>query len=123
MLRINEETGYKHGDWTMADNAKYWLGSTILLCIVMGFGSVASAQAPVTDFTANITSGCGPLSVSFTDQSTNSPNQWNWDFGNSNNSILQNPSAIYTLPGTYTVTLTATNRSGQATEAKKTEST
>ena len=102
----------------MADNAKYWLGSTILLCIVMGFGSVTSAQAPVADFTANITSGCGPVSVSFTDQSTNSPNQWNWDFGNSNNSILQNPSAIYTLPGTYTVTLTATNGSGSDTEVK-----
>ena len=99
----------------MAYNGKYWLGSTILIWFLVGLYGVALAQVPVADFTANITSGCGPLSVSFTDQSTNNPTQWNWDFGNSNNSSLQNPSALYTLPGTYTITLIATNGSGSDT--------
>ncbi|MBL4658103.1 MAG: PKD domain-containing protein, partial [Flavobacteriales bacterium] len=80
--------------------------------------SILQAQAPVADFSANVTSGCSPLTVTFTDISTNGPTQWLWDFGNSNNSVNQNPSAIYTNPGTYTVTLTATNGSGNDTEVK-----
>ena len=92
--------------------------SILWFCVSMGPGTLLLAQVPVADFTANITSGCSPLTVSFSDLSTNTPTQWNWDFGNSNNSSLQNPSAVYTIPGTYTVTLTATNGSGSDTEIK-----
>jgi gliding motility-associated-like protein len=69
------------------------------------------AQVPVANFTANVTSGCGPLSVSFTDQSTGSPKFWNWDFGNGQLSNQQNP-AISFAPGTYTVTLVVRNNDG-----------
>jgi PKD repeat protein len=59
------------------------------------------------DFSADITSGCPPsLLVHFTDLSTGNPVSWNWNFGNGNISTLQNPTAVYTNPGTYTVTLT-----------------
>ena len=47
--------------------------------------------------------------VSFTDQSTGSPTSWQWSFGDGLTSSLQNPTHVYALPGTYTVTLTATN--------------
>ena len=70
------------------------------------------AQAPVADFSANVTSGCGPLSVKFTDQSTNGPLFWSWDFGNGTTANVQNPSNTYTVPGTYTITLIVRNRSG-----------
>ncbi len=73
---------------------------------------------PVADFTASKVSGCSPLSVQFTDLSTGSPTSWSWSFGNSNSSTLQNPSATYVVPGTYTVSLTATNASGNNTKTK-----
>jgi gliding motility-associated-like protein len=72
----------------------------------------ARAQAPGTDFSATPTSGCGPLTVQFTDNSTNSPTSWSWGFGDGQISNQQSPSHIYTTPGTYTVTLIATNASG-----------
>ncbi len=79
--------------------------------------TVAFAQ-PTADFTANKTSGCSPLSVQFTDASTGSPTSYSWAFGNGNNSTLQNPSAVYVIPGTYTVSLTVTNASGNNTKTK-----
>ncbi len=74
-------------------------------------------QAPVAEFTANNTSGYAPLTVIFTDQSENNPTQWNWDFGNGS-SDLQNPTHVYSVPGTYTVSLTATNIMGSDTKVK-----
>lgn len=56
-------------------------------------------------FTADVTTGCPPVIVSFTDQSEGNPVSWKWDFGNGNTSTLQNPQAIYDKPGTYAVTL------------------
>ncbi len=44
--------------------------------------------------------------------STNSPTSWSWGFGDGNISNAQNPSHIYTKPGTYDVTLIATNANG-----------
>lgn len=70
------------------------------------------AQAPVANFSATPTAGCGPLTVRFTDQSTNGPLFWSWDFGDGQTSNLQNPSAVYGTPGTYDVTLIVKNRSG-----------
>ena len=72
----------------------------------------AHAQAPVTNFSASPTSGCGPLGVQFTDQSTNNPTFWSWDFGNGQTSSLQNPAVTYITAGTYTVTLITRNTSG-----------
>ncbi|GGB16286.1 hypothetical protein GCM10011511_45110 [Puia dinghuensis] len=71
-----------------------------------------SAQAPGTDFSATPTSGCGPLVVQFTDQSSNGPLFWAWDFGNGLTSRQQNPTTTYTSPGSYTVTLIARNKDG-----------
>ena len=76
----------------------------------------AGAQGPVSNFSATPTSGCGPLHVQFTDQSTNSPLFWNWDFGDGQSSTAQNPLNVYTNPGTYTVTLTTRNRDGANTK-------
>jgi len=67
---------------------------------------------PVASFTANITFGNVPLAVRFNDTSTGVPIAWNWSFGDSSFSVLQNPLHTYTAPGTYTVTLNATNDGG-----------
>ncbi len=73
------------------------------------------AQAPTAIFTSNVQSGCSPIVVNFTDQSTGNPTKWSWDFGNGNTSALQNPTATYFNPGTYTVKLTVSNASGSNT--------
>ncbi len=69
-------------------------------------------------FSGTPTSGTVALTVSFTDQSTNSPTSWAWNFGDSGTSTAQNPSHTYTTAGTYTVTLTATNSGGSDPETK-----
>jgi len=65
----------------------------------------------VPSFTASPTSGSAPLTVQFTDTSTDDPFGWWWDFGDGSDEVFsENPSHTYTTPGTYTVTLFAVNR-------------
>lgn len=77
-----------------------------------------SCDAPVAAFSSNIQSGDAPLNVSFTDNSSNSPTEWSWDFGDGGSSTAQNPSHTYNSAGTYSVTLTATNSCGSDNETK-----
>jgi PKD repeat protein len=79
---------------------------------------ITVSTTPVADFTASPTSGAAPLTVSFTDQSTNNPTSWSWDFGDGTTSTQQNPSHEYSAAGTYTVKLTASNSCGSDTETK-----
>lgn len=53
--------------------------------------------------------------VQFQDRSTNIPTSWAWNFGDSSTSTEQNPYHTYANPGTYTVSLTATNANGSNT--------
>ncbi|MCZ2460255.1 MAG: PKD domain-containing protein [Chitinophagales bacterium] len=73
-------------------------------------------EAPTVKFTADKTSGCFPVYVNFTDQSTggsgNTNVSWQWDFGNGLISNDQNPTIAYTTAGVYTVTLKVTNDKG-----------
>lgn len=78
-----------------------------------------SLSAPVSMFDGNPLSGNAPLNVSFTDSSTGSPTSWNWSFGDGGTSALQNPSHVYTMAGTYTVSLTVTNAAGSNTSSKQ----
>ena len=66
-------------------------------------------RLPVANFHADITEGFSPLSVQFTDESSNSPTSWLWEFGDGGTSSLQHPEHTYTSPGVYTVRLTVTN--------------
>ena len=90
------------------------------ICACLGFfaliilPSIAYAQ-PTAAFSGTPLSGCSPITVTFTDQSSGSPTSWLWDFGNGNTSTLQNPIAAYPTPGTYTISLTATNGGGSNT--------
>jgi len=77
-----------------------------------------SLPAPVAGFSADVTSADTDDTVTFTDQSANSPTSWEWDFGDGDTSTEQNPAHIYTDAGTYTVTLTVTNSTGSDDEVK-----
>ncbi|KAF5050001.1 PKD domain protein [anaerobic digester metagenome] len=80
----------------------------------------SGGDAPVANFTANVTSGDAPLAVAFTDLSTNTPTSWAWDFENDGitDSTEQNPVHIYNTVGTYTVNLTVTNDAGSDSAVK-----
>jgi PKD repeat protein len=70
---------------------------------------------PIADFTADTTEFCAGLAVNFTDLSQNSPSSWEWSFpgGAPETSTVKNPTGIvYSTPGIYSVTLTATNVAG-----------
>jgi len=72
--------------------------------------------APVANFTATPTSGAVPLTVRFNDTSTNTPTQWTWNFGDGSSAVTQHPVHTYTTPGSYTVSLNATNTGGSNTK-------
>lgn len=68
---------------------------------------------PVSAFTANNLSGCFPLPVNFTDNSTSGTiTNRVWDFGDGNTSTVQNPHHVYVGPGLYNVSLKVTNNFG-----------
>lgn len=70
---------------------------------------------PVANFIASTRTGNAPLTVYFTDTSSNKPTSWDWDFGDgSTDSSEQNPTHTFNNPGTYMVTLTASNSAGQS---------
>ena len=86
-----------------------------LFFCISGAGAVSAADAPVANFTSNTTQGSAPLAVQFNDTSSNNPTSWNWDFGDNRVSTDQNPTHTYTTPGTYNVTLIASNDAGSST--------
>ena len=79
---------------------------------------ITVGAVPVAAFTGSPTSGCAPLTVDFTDQSTGGVTSWDWTFGDGGTSTAQNPSHQYASAGTYTVTLTVTGPCGSDGETK-----
>ncbi len=75
---------------------------------------------PVADFQASPLSIVEGSSVTFTDKSTNTPTSWSWSFngGTPSSSTSKNPVVTYSTPGTWDVTLVATNSAGTDTETK-----
>ena len=67
----------------------------------------------VSDFSAVPTTGPTPLEVQFTDETVCDFTSWRWDFGDGGTSSEQNPVHIYTQPGPFTVSLTASGGSCQ----------
>ena len=71
---------------------------------------------PNANFTENLPNSvpCPPITGTYLDQSTSygTINNWQWNFGNGNQSDLQNPSNTYLFPGTYDLSLTITDQYG-----------
>ncbi|PUZ29294.1 hypothetical protein DCC81_07495 [Chitinophaga parva] len=79
-----------------------------LLLFLCGLASLPAAAQTVS-FTLDNDHGCGSLAVNATNTSTAGATAWDWYFGEgTGHSSLPNASHVYTKPGTYTVTLTAT---------------
>jgi len=78
------------------------------------------ALPPVADFTVDIKTGNAPLQVKFFDLSANQPSSWAWTFegGTPASSTEQNPVISYNTPGTFKVSLAATNNQGSNTNTR-----
>lgn len=83
--------------------------TTVTLRIITG---------PEAAFTADRTNIFQDEAVIFTDQSTGTPANWAWSFGDGGTSNDQSPTHTYTTAGTFTVSLTVSNTEGSNTETK-----
>jgi PKD repeat protein len=81
-----------------------------------GFCQVSFTDLVCVPLVANFSFTSVCEKATFMDQSTfltgENPTVWSWDFGDGNNSTIQNPMNTYPGPGTYTVTLIVTNANG-----------
>jgi PKD repeat protein len=95
------------------------VGQTMRVTVTMQnyfrYGSdvaVVTNGGPTPDFIADSTSICAGENVDFTDLTTNNPTSWSWTFpgGTPGTSTAQHPqNIVYNTPGSFSVTLTATN--------------
>jgi PKD repeat protein len=107
---------FSSNHWKMSDGGSAWAGYPIFDS--SGYFGTATI-APVASFTKDKTGGTSPVTVVFTDTSSNTPTSWYWVFGDGSsvNATLQSPVHTFTGAGTYNVNLTATNTGGSSTTA------
>jgi len=103
---LNSSSGGRNNLWTTGNLNLTGANGDLYLC---------KAQ-----FYATKTTVCAGEPVQFFDDSYNVVTGWNWTFtgGSPANSTDQNPTVSYSAPGTYTVTLTATDGTTNNTETK-----
>jgi len=79
-----------------------------------------NVELPIVDFIADNSTISAGETVTFTDQSKNSPSSWKWKFlgGNPSTSTDKNPAIVYDYPGKYMVELSVTNANGTVTNTK-----
>jgi PKD repeat protein len=82
-------------------------------CFDTAFKNITVYPEVVASFAADAKEGCNPLSVNFTNQSNVAATNFNWDFGDGNNSGDLNPTHIFNNLGSsdsiYTVKLHSTS--------------
>jgi PKD repeat protein len=75
-------------------------------------------QAVQAAFDASPVTGKTPLQVTFTNRSTGDIQNWQWDFGDGNSSVAENPTHEYRAAGQYTVSLTVSGLGGSNTAVR-----
>jgi PKD repeat protein len=112
--QIMYETAYDLGS-AGEDNDYGWGMVDAYEAVLLALGDTTK---PVAAFSGAPISGCAPLTVDFTDESTGEITSWEWTFGDGGSSFDQNPSYQYTSAGNYAVSLTVTGPGGSDTETK-----
>jgi uncharacterized protein (TIGR02145 family) len=106
----------------LASNTIYYVKAYAINSQGISFGAQISfstlGNLPVAAFTSSSTNINIGQSVQFTDQSTNTPTSWSWNFGDGGTSTLMNPTHTYSIAGTYSVSMTATNSFGSNSTTK-----
>lgn len=87
--------------------------------------TVSSEILPEVDFSVSKSMICTGGAVALTDLSQHMPREWAWSFEPSTvsfaegtNASSQNPVVVFEEPGDYSITLTATNLNGSASDTK-----
>jgi gliding motility-associated-like protein len=91
-----------------ATNVYYLIGTDINGCEAFDSVTITIVPFPTASFTSDPTIGTAPLNVNFANSSSNATN-YNWQFGDGNNSILENTNNSYSNSGQYTVWLFVSN--------------
>ena len=73
---------------------------------------VVAFPLPVSAFTMANSQSCDPTTNLQLNNASTGEVSHGWDLGNGTSSVLNNPVATYTEPGTYTITLTVSNQYG-----------
>ncbi len=76
-----------------------------------------AGELPVVNITLDQDKGCAPFVVTFTDQSSNTPESWNWSFPGGDPEMATGSTATVTYEnaGTYSISLEVTNAYGTST--------
>lgn len=114
-LGNGSSSGLQNPTVTYSDSGTYvitGIGTDANGCIDTMVQTVVIEPAPVAAFSFVGQNTCQGGSVTFNNNSTGNIVSWNWNLGNGQTSTQQNPSVVYTNPGTYTVTLTVTSANG-----------
>lgn len=79
------------------------------------FNCEKDVDPPQPDFSATISSSISGVLITFTDLSSDSPDEWLWTFegGSPSTSTEENPTVTYSSSGTFNVTLVAKNDGGE----------
>ncbi len=80
-------------------------------CTANAVTQVTVNALPIVNFSSDVTAGCKPLCVNFTNTSPMSHSQV-WNFGDGGNSAQTNPLYCYNQTGSYSVTLIITDNNG-----------
>lgn len=92
-----------------------WLTILMLCTQVIAFAQLRA------DFNVNKPGGCSPLLVAFTNTTSGASSNatYHWDFGNGNQSAVQDPGAIYKDEKIYTVVLTVKDGAQTSIQSKQ----
>ncbi|MFN5679319.1 MAG: gliding motility-associated C-terminal domain-containing protein, partial [Flavobacteriia bacterium] len=105
--------------WQNIPSGWYYITIEDNVCSVSDSVFVDVLDPPVAEFSASVTEGCAPLSVTFTNTSQNA-SAYSWNFGDGqtgNSNDLSAQTHVFNVPfGLYTVTLTA-NQGPQCSDA------
>lgn len=99
------------------EDGSYTVSLTIYgICDTVVFEeNIEIANPPVAAFTFDVTGGCAPLTVQFTNQSSSNSDSFEWTFegGTPAESNEQNPVVIFEDAGIFSVVLQSINEQGQ----------
>src|SRR5690242_10213543 len=98
----------------MSGKRKYFLS------LAMGIFSALHAFSQTADFSISPDTACAPATINFTNLTTGNPTAIKWSFGDGRNSFENNPAVLYSIPGTYKITLTAYYKNGTTSNTDKT---
>ncbi|MBL7930422.1 MAG: S8 family serine peptidase, partial [Bacteroidia bacterium] len=111
--------------YTVSGNSAYVTGSQLGIGRIDAFAAMTCASTytaipPVANFYAFLPGTCPNVNIPFVDSSLYAPTSWSWTFqgGTPATSTLSNPSVQWSTAGTYSVSLTVSNASGNNTKTK-----